>query len=126
MGDGRTQLKLTGLEPVNWLHPRMAVLVDVGMATDWPVTDMPCSEHLPKKQVSFHRDGTDGIVLMDVITTKPSRRSDQLNLTIEAVRPKDQRRLDALAANDLCDIVLWITEQPTSGMSMTDSYPSSC
>ena len=60
---------------------------------------------------------------MDVIQTKPSRRSDQLKLTIEAVRPKDQRRLDALAANDLCDIVLWITEQPTSGMSMTDSYP---
>ena len=57
---------------------------------------------------------------MDVITTKPSRRSDQLNLTIEAVRPKDQTRLEALAPNDLNDIMLWVTEQPTSSVSAMD------
>ena len=124
MGDGRTQLKLTGMEPVDWLHPPDG---RAGrrwngrrLARHW---DALFGTSPPRAQVSFHRDGTDGIVLMDVITTKPSRRSDQLNLTIEAVRPKDQRRLDALAANDLHDIVLWITEQPTSGMSMMDSYP---
>ena len=59
---------------------------------------------------------------MDVVQTKPSRRSDQLNLTIEAVRPKDQTRLDALATTDLNDIVLWITEQPSSGVSVTNSF----
>ena len=50
---------------------------------------------------------------MDLLNTKPSRRSDQLNLTIEAVRPKDQTLLDALAASELNDILLLITEQPT-------------
>ena len=124
MGNGQTQLKLTGLEPVDWMHPP-----DGRAGRRW--NGHRLARHWealfgtspPRAQVSFHRDGTDGIVHMDVITTKPSRRSDQLNLTIEAVRPKDQRRLDALAANDLHDIVLWITEQPTSGMSMMDSYP---
>jgi hypothetical protein len=58
---------------------------------------------------------------VDVLNTKPSRRSDRLNLTIEAVRPKDQNRLEALAATDLNDIVVRITEQPTSGVSVKDS-----
>ena len=68
----------------------------------------------PRAQVSFHRDGTDGIVFVDVLNTKPSRRSDQLNMTIEAVRSKDPTSLDALAATELNDIVLLITKQPTS------------
>jgi len=123
MGDGRTQLRLTGLEPVDWLRPPEG---RAGrrwngrrLARHW---DDLFGSSPPRAQVSFHRDGTDGIVLMDVITTKPSRHSDQLNLTIEAVRPKDQTRLDALASTDLNDIVLWITEQPTSGVSVTDSF----
>ena len=57
---------------------------------------------------------------MDVIAARPSRRSDQPKLTIEAVRPKDQTRLDLLAKTDLNDIVLWITEQPTSGVTGMD------
>ena len=56
---------------------------------------------------------------MDVIAARPSRRSDQLKLTIEAVR-QDQTRLDLLAKTDLNDIVLWITEQPTSGVTGMD------
>ena len=75
----------------------------------------------PRAQVSFHRDGTDGIVVMDVIQTRPSRRSDQLKLTIEAVRPKDQTRIDALAASELNDMELWISAQPSSGVSVMDS-----
>ena len=123
VGDGRTQLTLTGLEPVDWMHPP-----DISAGRRWNGRQL--SHHWddlfgsspPRAQVSFHRDGADGIVFMDVIQTKPSRRSDQLNLTIEAVRPKDQTRLDALASTDLNDIVLWITEQPTSGVSVTDSF----
>ena len=58
---------------------------------------------------------------MDVIQTRPSRRSDQLKLTIEAVSPKDQTRIDALAASELNDIALWITAQPSSGVSVMDT-----
>jgi len=122
IGDGRTQLRLTGLEPVDWVHPPD----DRGgrrwngrrLARHW--NDL-FGTSPARAQVSFHRDGTDGIVFMDVIQTRPSRRSDQLNLTIEAVRPKDQTRLEALATTELNDIVLWITEQPTSGLSVMDS-----
>ena len=118
MGDGRTQLRLTGLEPVDWLRPPEG---RAGrrwngrrLARHW---DDLFGSSPPRAQVSFHRDGTDGIVLMDVITTKRSRHSNQLKLTIEAVRPKDQTRLDALATDELNDIVLWITEQPSNGVS---------
>ena len=123
VGDGQTQLTLTGLEPVDWMHPP-----DLSAGRRWNGRrlarhwDALFGTSPPRAQVSFHRDGSDGIVLMDVITTKPSRHSDQLNLTIEAVRPKDQTRLDALASTDLNDIVLWITEQPSSGVSVTDSF----
>ena len=121
MGNGQTQLKLTGLEPVDWMHPP-----DGRAGRRWNCHRL--ARHWealfgtspPRAQVSFHRDGTDGIVLMDVITTKPTRHSDQLKLTIEAVRPKDQTRLDLLAMTDLNDIVLWITEQPTSGVTGMD------
>ena len=58
---------------------------------------------------------------MDVIQTRPSRRSDQLKLTIEAVRPKDQTRIGALAASELNDMELWISAQPSSGVSVMDS-----
>ena len=122
IGDGQTQLKLTGLEPVDWIHPPDG---RAGrrwngrrLARHW---DALFETSAPRAQVSFHRDGTDGIVFVDVLNSKPSRRSDQLNLTIEAIRPKDQTRLEALAANDLNDIVLLITEQPTSGVSAMDS-----
>ena len=122
IGDGQTQLKLTGLEPVDWMHPPDG---RAGrrwngrrLARHW---DALFGTSAPRAQVSFHRDGTDGIVFVDVLNTKPSRRSDQLNLTIEAIRPKDQTRLEALAANNLNDIVLLITEQPTSGVSAMDS-----
>ena len=122
IGDGQTQLKLTGLEPVDWMHPPEG---RAGrrwngrrLARHW---DALFGTSAPRAQVSFHRDGTDGIVFVDVLNTKPSRRSDQLNLTIEAIRPKDQTRLEALAANNLNDIVLLITEQPTSGVSAMDS-----
>ena len=123
VGNGRIQLTLTGLEPVDWVHhpDGRAGRRWSGrrLARHW---DDLFGSSAPRAQVSFHRDGSDGIVLMDVITTKPSRHSDQLNLTIEAVRPKDQTRLDALATTDLNDIVLWITEQTTSGVSVTDSF----
>ena len=123
VGDGRTQLTLTGLEPVDWMHPP-----DLSAGRRWNGRrlarhwDALFGTSPARAQVSFHRDGTDGIVFMDVVQTKPSRRSDQLNLTIEAVRPKDQTRLDALASTDLNNIVLWITEQPSSGVSVTDSF----
>ena len=123
VGDGRTQLTLTGLEPVDWMHPP-----DLSAGRRWNGRrlarhwDALFGTSPARAQVSFHRDGTDGIVFMDVVQTKPSRRSDQLNLTIEAVRPKDQTRLEALASTDLNDIVLWITEQPSSGVSVTDSF----
>jgi len=123
VGDGQTQLTLTGLEPVDWMHPP-----DLSAGRRWNGRrlarhwDALFGTSPARAQVSFHRDGTDGIVFMDVVQTKPSRRSDQLNLTIEAVRPKDQTRLDALASTDLNDIVLWITEQPSSGVSVTDSF----
>ena len=123
VGDGQTQLTLTGLEPVDWIHPP-----DFSAGRRWNGRrlarhwDALFGTSPPRAQVSFHRDGSNGIVFMDVIQTKPSRRSDQLNLTIEAVRPKDQTRLDTLAASDLNDIVLWITEQPSSGVSVTDSF----
>ena len=127
MGDGQTQLKLTGLEPVDWMHPP-----DGRAGRRWNGHRLARHWHAlfgqspSRAQVSFQRDDTDGIVFVNVLNTKPSRRSDQLNLTIEAVRPKDQRRLDALAANDLNDIVLLITEQPTSGVSVTDFSATSC
>ena len=122
IGDGRSQLTLTGLETVDWMHPPDG---RAGrrwngrrLARHW---DALFGSSPPQAQVSFHRDGTDGIVVMDVIQTKPSRRSDQLKLTIEAVRPKDQTRIDALAASELNDIALWITAQPSSGVSVMDS-----
>ena len=122
IGDGRSQLTLTGLETVDWMHPPDG---RAGrrwngrrLARHW---DALFGSSPPRAQVSFHRDGTDGIVVMDVIQTKPSRRSDQLKLTIEAVRPKDQTRIDALAASELNDIALWITAQPSSGVSVMDS-----
>ena len=122
IGNGQTQLKLTDLEPADWMHPP-----DGRAGRRWNghrLTrhwDALFGTSPPRAQVSFHRDGTDGIVFVDVLNTKPSRRADQLDLTIEAVRPKDQTRLEALAANELNDIVLWITEQPTSGVSGMDS-----
>ena len=121
--DGRTQLTLTGLEPVDWMHPP-----DVSAGRRWNGRqlarhwDALFGTSPARAQVSFHRDGTDGIVFMDVVQTKPSRRSDQLRLTIEAVRPKDQTRLDALAVSELNNVVLLITEQPASGVSVTDSF----
>ena len=90
IGDGRTQLMLTGLEPVDWMHPQ-----DDSAGRRWNGRrlarhwDVLFETSPPRAQASFHRDGTDGIVFMDVIKTRPSRRSDQLKLTIEAVRPKD-------------------------------------
>ena len=122
IGDGQTQLKLTGLEPVDWMNPP-----EGGADRRWNGRrlsrqwDALFGTSPPRAQLSFHRDGTDKIMFVDVLNTKPSRRSDQLNLTIEAVRPKDQTRLEALAASDLNDIVLLITEQPTSGVSAMDS-----
>ena len=121
IGDGGTQLTLTGLEPVDWMHPPddKADRRWNGrrLARHW---DELFGESPPRAQASFQRGGSDGIVAMDVIAARPSRRSDQLKLTIEAVRPKDQTRLDLLAKTDLNDIVLWITEQPTSGVTGMD------
>lgn len=121
-GDGQTQLKLTGLEPVDWLHPPEG---NTGqrwngrrLARHW---DALFGTTPPMAQVTFHRDGAGGIMFVNVLKTKPSRRSDQLNLTIEAVRPKDQTRLEGLAATELNDIVLLITDQHTNGVSVTDS-----
>ena len=122
IGIGQTQLKLTDLEPADWMHPpdgRAGRRRNGRQLTrHW---DALFGTSPPRAQVSFHRDGIDGIVFVDVLNTKPSRRADQLDLTIKAVRPKDQTRLEALAANELNDIVLWITEQPTSGVSGMDS-----
>ena len=112
MGDGRSQLKLTGLEPVDWLHPpddrTRRSWNGRRLARHWDALFGPSPS---MAQVSFHHDGNDGIVFVDVLNTKPSRHSNQLNLTIEAVRPKDQTRLEALAPNELNDIMLWVTEQ---------------
>lgn len=111
---GQTQLMLIVLDPVDWMQP-----LDHSASCRWNGRrlarhwEMPVGDISPEGQASFHRDGTDGIVVMDVIQTRASRRSDQLKLMIEAVRPKDQTLLDALAASELNDILLLITEQPT-------------
>ena len=102
------------LDPVDWMQP-----LDHSASCRWNGRrlarhwEMPVRDISPEGQASFHRDGTDGIVVMDVIQTRASRRSDQLKLMIQAVRTKDQTLLDALAASELNDILLLITEQPT-------------
>ena len=122
IGDGRTQLTLSGIDAVNWIHPH-----DQSAGRRWNGRrlarhwDDLFGSTTPRAQASFNRDGADGIVFMDVIQTRPSRRSDQLKLTVEGVRAKDQTRLDGWADAKLTDIVLFIAEQQSSGLTALET-----
>ena len=122
IGNGRTQLTLSGIDAVNWIHPN-----DQSAGRRWNGRrlarhwDDLFGSTTPRAQASFHRDGADGIVFMDVIQTRPFRRSDQLKLTVEGVRAKDQTRLDGWADAELTDIVLFIAEQQSSGLTALET-----
>lgn len=111
---GRAQLTLSGIDSVDWIHP-----LDQSSARRW--NGRRLARHwndlfgstTPRAQASFHRDGADTIAFIDVIQTRAGQRSDQLKLTIEGVRAKDQSMLAASADAQFTDIVLFVGEQHT-------------
>ena len=114
MRSGRAQLTLSGIDSVDWIHP-----LDQSSARRW--NGRRLARHwndlfgstTPRAQASFNRDGTDTIAFIDVIQTRAGQRSDQLKLTIEGVRAKDQTMLAASADAQFNDIVLFVGEQHT-------------
>ena len=123
MGNGRTQLTLSGIDTVDWIHPH-----DQSAGRRWNGRrlgrhwDDLFGSTTPRAQASFHRDGTDTITFMDVIKTRPAQRSDQLKLTVEGVRAKDQTKLEGLADAELTDIVLFVAEQQSSGLTALEFF----